>query len=154
MWDQVSAPHTTCFRLCRPAACYVKGPSGWFPSWPLQREEKPPSLRQRDLGPHQGGFLLSPMKTLSAGSWWVTLWAIFRASRRCPSLAARSPEAPVYLGLHLLCCTVETESAGCWGQSWGVSTEPLSPCSHFFPYSPPVPSPRRWGCSSSWVRWR
>lgn len=70
------------------------------------------------------------------------------------SPVAPSPEALGYLGLHLLCCTVEAESVGRWGQSRGASTDPLSARSHFFPFSPPPPSPGRWGCSSSRVRRR
>lgn len=66
MWDWVGASQSVCSRLCIMLR-------GWFPSWPLQREENPLSLCQRDLCPHQGDLLLHPLKTLSAGSWWVTL---------------------------------------------------------------------------------
>lgn len=152
-WDRVDASQTACFRLCRPAAHHVKGPSGMI-------SILAPPVGGKATFPLPEGFVSQPGWLLAApyedavSRQLVTLREIFRASHRSPSPVAPSPEALVYLGLHLLCCMVEAESAGRQGQSRGVSTDPLSPCSRFFPFSPPPPSLRHWGCSSSQVRRR
>lgn len=69
-------------------------------------------------------LLAVPMEMLLMGSWWVTLWGIFRVSCWCPF-----PEALAYLGLHLFCCTVESKSAGRWGRTRREhqSLEPFQP---------------------------
>lgn len=158
-WDRVGASQTTCLRLCRPAAHHLKGPSGMVSILAPPAGGKATLLLPEGFVSPPGWFLAAPHAVTVPGcarskqrAGGRPQWEIFRASHRCPSPVAPSPEALLYLGLHLLCRTVETESAGRRGQNWGASTRPLSASSRFFPFSPPPPSPGRWGCSSSWVR--
>lgn len=59
-----------------------------------------------------GWLLAVPVEILLMGSWWVTLWGIFRVCCWCPF-----PEALTYPGLPLFCCMVETKSPGHWGRT-------------------------------------
>lgn len=78
------------------AVHHVRGPSGKV-SIVLGCKSHLPSARFVSL---PEWLLTALMKTLSSGSWWVTLQEIFWASSGCP--VASSPEALVYLGLHFL----------------------------------------------------
>lgn len=149
MWDRIGATQTLCFRLSGLAAHHCHHSSHWGGFHPGSSSVRKSHLhsaraihvstRVTSCCPHGDAVNGELVGDLLGGSSGCPVGVLFL--RHWHTLDCLCFVAWWKVGLQDV------------GAEPGVSTSPLSPSSHF-PFSPPLPSPGCWGCSSSRVRRR